>query len=159
MEVDALETLIDSRCEPSLANLLNANLVVQGAELVEFTEKRVELKERARVASPSAPERAASKRTVLSLEFIDDLVEVPGEGQDVGVLLLRELSINSESGIFRGDINFTSLLLSLGNDCSVRESAHVRLHKTLSRAHLALSHQGHVKSLIHVGHAIDGVVA
>ena len=119
VEVDALETLIDSRGEPSLANLLNANLVVQSTELMELTEKRVELEERARVASPSAPERAASKRTVLSLEFIDDLVEVPGEGQDVGVLLLRELSINSESGIFRGNINLASLLLSLGNDCSV----------------------------------------
>ena len=119
VEVDALETLVNCRCEPSLANLLNANLVVQGAELMELTEKRVELEERARVASPSAPERAASKRTVLSLEFIDDLVEVPGEGQDVGVLLLRELSINSESGIFRGNINLASLLLSLGNDCSV----------------------------------------
>ena len=59
MEVDALETLIDSRCEPSLANLLNADLVIQSAELMELTEKRVELVERAGVASPSAPERAA----------------------------------------------------------------------------------------------------
>ena len=56
---------------------------------------------------------------MLSLEFIDDLVEVPWEGQDVGVLLLRELSIDSESGIFRGDINLTTLFSRLANDCSV----------------------------------------
>ena len=34
------------------------------------------------------------------LEVVDNLVEVPGEGQHVGVLLLREFGVNAESRVF-----------------------------------------------------------
>jgi len=59
MEVDALETLIDGRSKPAFADFRNSVRIVQGAELVELTEERVELVESTRVAGECPPERAA----------------------------------------------------------------------------------------------------
>jgi len=43
------------------------------------------------------PERGRRERTVLALEVIDDLWEVPGEGQNICVLLLGEGHIDPYS--------------------------------------------------------------
>ena len=42
---------------------------------------------------------------MLSLELIDDLIEVPGEREHVGVFLLGELCVDSEPGVNRGQVH------------------------------------------------------
>lgn len=54
-----------------------------------------------------------------SLELFDDFVEVPGEGQDVGVLLLRELSVDAKSGILVLNINLGILFSILRHNCRI----------------------------------------
>ena len=112
MEVDAVETLIDGLGQFALADLLDANLVVQGARLVELSEQVVELGERARVFGIGRPV-ASRQRSMSALEVLNDLIEIPGEGQHVGVLLGRELSVNTESGVLVGHVELvvTCILL------------------------------------------------
>lgn len=94
MEVDSVETFVDSLAQLALTDLFDAFLVVKGTELVEFSEKSVEFSEGARVASVSRPE-PATQGPMLSLELFDDFVEVPRESQDVGVFLLRKFSVDT----------------------------------------------------------------
>ena len=53
-----------------------------------------------------------------SLELINDLVEVPREGEHIGMLLLRELNVSTESSVLVGNIDLVLLLL-LRNDRGV----------------------------------------
>lgn len=63
---------------------------------MELAEELVELEGRI-VEDELVPVVALGQGTVLALEVVDNLLEVPGEGQDIGVLLLGELSINAET--------------------------------------------------------------
>ena len=53
---------------------------------------------------------------MFSLELINDLIEVPREGEHIGMLLLRELNVDSKSGILISGVNLAFFLL-LRNDC------------------------------------------
>ena len=53
---------------------------------------------------------------MFSLELINDLIEVPREGENIGMLLLRELNVDSKSGILISRVNL-GLFLLLRNDC------------------------------------------
>ena len=94
VEVDTVETLVDSASQFAFTDHLNAFIVVARTTLVELTEKDVKFVEGARVSSVGAPE-ATGNRLVLSLELIDDFVEIPGESKHVGMLLLRELGVDA----------------------------------------------------------------
>ena len=45
------------------------------------------------------------------LELFNNFIKVPGESQNVRMLLLRELGVDAESGIHRGKVNLGVLLL------------------------------------------------
>ena len=53
---------------------------------------------------------------MFSLELINDLIKVPREGEHIGMLLLRELNVDSKSGILISRVNL-GLFLLLRNDC------------------------------------------
>lgn len=116
VEVDTVETLVDSSSQVALAQLVDAFGVVQSAHLVELTEKLVELSHGTRVLDEGRPE-AARLGTVPSLELVDDFVEVPWESEHVSMLLLRELSVDAKSCIFISDVDFALLILLGDNGC------------------------------------------
>ena len=147
MEVDTIETLIDSLGEFALANFLYSNGVVQSAELVELSEQVVELGECARVFGVGGPE-AAWHGSVPGLKLVNDLVEVPREGQHIGVLLLGEFCVHTESCILRGKVDLATTLLLLWNDRGVWEAAHAYLGESKVRAQLVPLERTHVKSLV-----------
>jgi len=128
VEVDAIETLVHSLSKPAFADLADTASVVKRAHLVELTEEDVEFTDGARVFGEGRPE--ASQRAVPALEIIDDLIEVPWEGQDVSVLLLAELCVDTKSGVFVSKVNIAFVLLR-HDSCGVRE---------LSRGNLGHSH-------------------
>jgi hypothetical protein len=99
VEVDTVETLVDCQAKLTFANFPNSFFVVQCAELMELPEQVVEVYKGARVVSVYAPEGIILQSLMLGLEIINDLVKVPREGQNVSMFLLRELSVNAESGI------------------------------------------------------------
>jgi len=116
VEVDTVETLVDSSSQVALAQLVDAFGVVQSAHLVELTEKLVELSHGTRVLDEGRPE-AARLGTVPSLELVDDFVEVPWESEHVSMLLLRELSVDAKSCVFISDVDFALLILLGDNGC------------------------------------------
>lgn len=96
MKVDALETFLDIGSELAFESVVEVFIVRQSTVLVELAEELVELEGRV-IEDELVPVVALGQGTVLALEVGDDFLEVPGEGQDVGVLLLRELSVNAEA--------------------------------------------------------------
>jgi len=116
MEVDTVETLVDSSCQVALAQLVDAFGVMQSAHLVELTEKLVKLSHGSRVLDEGRPE-ATRQGTVPSLELVDDFVEVPWESQHVSMLLLRELSVDAKSSVFISDVDLALLVLLGDNGC------------------------------------------
>lgn len=99
MEVDAIKTLIDGLGQLALADLLDSHFVVQGTKLVELSEQVVKLGDGARGLYVFAEVVFCFFIYVFSLEVIDDFVEVPGEGQHVGVLLSRKLGVDAQSRV------------------------------------------------------------
>ena len=95
MEVNAIKTFVDCLCKPALTHLLDADLVWEGTVLVKLSEQVVELDKGSRVLGVHGPEGGTRQRSVFSLELINDLIEVPWEGEYIDMLLLRELNIDS----------------------------------------------------------------
>ena len=120
MEVNAIKTFVDCLCKSAFTHLLDANLVREGTVLVKLSEQGVELFKGSRVLGIHGPERGARHWSVSSLELINYLIEVPREGKHICMLLLRELNIDSESGIFVSGINLVLILL-LRNNRGIRE--------------------------------------
>ena len=109
VEVDAIETLVHSLGQPAFADLADTTSVVKRAHLVELTEEDVEFADGTGVFGEGRPE--ARHRAVPALEVVDDLIEVPREGQDVSVLLLAELCVDAKSGVFVAKVNIAFILL------------------------------------------------
>jgi hypothetical protein len=97
VEVDTFNALVDSASKAGLTDFLNADIVRDGAVLMELAEKNVEINNRARVLHVPGPPGVVSHGAVSCLERVDDLREVPGEGEHVGVLLLVKLLVNAET--------------------------------------------------------------
>ena len=140
--MDAVETLVDSLCKAALADFLHAAGIMLGAHLVELTEQVVEFVDGARVVDECGP--VAGHGTVATLELVDDLVEIPREGQDVSVFLLRELNIDAKPGVFVAGINLVAGAILRHDSRSVREAS----EGEGCQGHLALSSGHHEQSLL-----------
>ena len=138
VEVDTIETLVDSGSQSAFAHFVDSSCVVQGTHLVELTVQLIELPDRTRVTHKHVPE-TARLRSVASLEFVDNLVEVPRECQHVCMFLLGELGVDTKSFVLVSDIDL-GLLVILGDYCSVGEftSSDLGHHNLL---HFGSSHE------------------
>jgi hypothetical protein len=86
MELDALDAFLDVGSKLSLEDAVQVVVVRQSAVLMELSEQLIELKSGV-VEDPLVPVAVGGKTSVLLLEAIDDLLEVPGEGKHVGMFL------------------------------------------------------------------------
>jgi len=116
VEVDSIKALIDCLSESSFADVLYTLRTMLGAHLVELSEQIVELTDRTRVTNKFNPIVAFSHRPVPALEFVNNFIEVPWESQDIGMLLLRKLYIDSKPGIFVSHFDFTAFFMLLRHD-------------------------------------------
>ena len=80
-----------------LAYIIKALLVMDGAGLVELSEKDIEVNDRSGVNHEIVPVGALAHDLVFCLELLDDLWEVPWESKNISVLLLAEDEIGSHS--------------------------------------------------------------
>ena len=81
---------------------------------MELSEKHVKVVDRSSVDHEFVPVAAGGESWVFSLYLGDDLLEVPGEGEDVTMLLLAELEVSSHSLVEVDD--FVGFLLTGGSD-------------------------------------------
>jgi len=110
VEMDAADALIDVLAEFALADVADESVVGECAGLVEFAEELVDL-EGCVVGDELVPEAASLHLTGLSFIIIDDLLEIPGEGQHVCMLLLIEHHVHSELLVFLLQLHCAILLL------------------------------------------------
>lgn len=113
VEVNAIETLVDGVGKTTLARSLDSFLIVKRAALVENSEQIVELDDCAGVLHKQRP---VACQTVL-FKFINNLWEVPREGEHVGMLLLRELSVDPDASVDRLNAFTSGLLLLESSVC------------------------------------------
>lgn len=109
VEVDTVQALIDGLGEPTFADFADALGIMKRTHLVELTEEFVELADGTGVTHKGGP--VAGLRLVSALELVDDFVEVPWEGEHIGMFLLAELGVDTESGVFVAHVNFVTRLL------------------------------------------------
>lgn len=95
--MDAVETLSDITGQFWLADIIKACLVVDGASLMEFSEKNVKVNNGSAVDHELVPVSASWHHFVIGLELRDDLLEVPWEGEHVSMLLLTKNEVSSNS--------------------------------------------------------------
>ena len=93
VEVDPPHTLLNVLCELALAYLVDPLIVRKGACLMELAEKLVYL-ECAIVEHELVPEGALLDGAHL-LIVADDLLEIPGESENIGMLLLIESHVDT----------------------------------------------------------------
>ena len=99
MEVDYVKTLIHCVGEFALTSVLNAFLVIQSAALVENSEEVVHLNYCSWVVDEDRPVRVDAHGFMLGFKLLDNLREVPREGKYVGMFLLWELTVSTNSGV------------------------------------------------------------
>jgi len=80
MEMDALNTLVDSVSETTLANFFNTLEVGESTKLMEFSEQVVKVNHSTRIVSKSVPEAAHRARSVQILIVTNNFRIVPWEG-------------------------------------------------------------------------------
>lgn len=95
VEVDSLDTLLHIFRQLALADSLESHEVGDGAELVELSEQNVDFIQSIRVIQETIPVGSVWKHSAIIFEVSNDFREVPGEGEDIGVLLLTEDHIDS----------------------------------------------------------------
>ena len=88
VELHSLNALVDVVGKPGLAYFVEANIVTESDVLVELTVEVVDIAQVGRVVDELGPVVGLGEGSVLTLVLVDDLREVPGEGQHVGMLLL-----------------------------------------------------------------------
>lgn len=88
MEVDSLETVGSIASQLTLAHLIEPSVVWDSAGLMELSEEVIEGNDGSSVGHELVPVGGLAHNFVISFELIDDLLEVPGEGEDVSVLVL-----------------------------------------------------------------------
>jgi len=109
MEVNSADTLFDVLRELALTDLIEPLVIGKGGSLMEFTEEFVHL-EGAVVEDEFVPEGTLLDGAHL-LVVIDDLLEIPGEGKNIGMLLLIECHVNTD--LLVSLINVNSILFRL----------------------------------------------
>ena len=97
VEVNTLYALVYGLCKSSLTNFANSYRVWHRTKLMEFSEEVVKVYYSSWVLNESRPVWPARKSSVLTLEFVDDLREIPWESKYISMLLLIELCIDTES--------------------------------------------------------------
>ena len=99
MEMNSFQRIADITCKFWLADLIKTGLVWNGAGLMEFSEKSIEINNRPSVGHKLMPVWALSHNLVISLEFCNDFFKIPRESKDITMLLLTESNVSSDIGI------------------------------------------------------------
>jgi hypothetical protein len=99
-------------CEFTFTACFDAFLVIQRTTLMEDAEEVVELHESPRVLNKEGP---VATRFSLAFEFINNLREVPWEGEHVCMFLLGKNLVDTDTRV----LGFDTVVLSLGllHDC------------------------------------------
>ena len=122
MEVNTAHTLLNVLRELAFTDLVEPLVVREGASLVELTEKLIYFKGGV-VEHKLVPESALLNGAYL-LVITDDLLEIPGEGENISMLLLIESHVDTDLSVYIIDINcvlFLLLNLDFGGVESARE--------------------------------------
>ena len=102
--MDSLERIIHRQSQSAFTNFVNAVAVVQSTTLMELSEQVVKGDLTARVSEEHIPKGVYFDLRVRKLVY--DVVSRPRERQHVTMCLLRKLRINSQTSIFRRNVNF-----------------------------------------------------
>lgn len=119
MEMNPLETGFNVFSQLAFTDEVDSLVVWDGTILMELSEEIIEFYLSISVVDKFMPEVALREASILRFEIVDDLREVPREGEQVGMLLLRELHINTDS--LPGLLKLQFLVFWLLLDFNLRE--------------------------------------
>lgn len=127
MEVNALKGVTDVGSKFGLANLVEAFKVWNGTGLMELPKKIIKGNHRSSIDHKFVPVRAFAHNFVLCLLLLDDLLEIPWEGEDITVFALAENEICTDFAVVLLKTGlFLSFRLSGLNGTSAEKSDAVR---------------------------------
>lgn len=126
--MNSANTLLNILCELAFADLVQPLVIRKGSGLMEFTEKFIHL-ERGVVENKLVPESTLLNGAD-TLIITNDLLEIPGEGKDISMLLLIESHVNTELLISLIKINSILLLLLDFNFGSVESARNIMALKS-----------------------------
>ena len=131
MEMDTLQWLIYCLSKSWFTYKFNALLIETSTWLIELSKKVREFPKAFWVLSIGTPE-ATIDWFVGSFILVDDFIEVPWEGEHIGMLLGAKLSINSQSFILISQVDITLLLLrthhSIWEECPLLHTKNHSVH-------------------------------
>jgi len=99
VEVDSIKTLVHCVREFTLTGMLNPNLVIQSAALVENTNEVVHLDYCSWVLNECWPIRINAHSSMLGFKLLNNFREVPRESKYVCMFLLWEQTVSTNSGV------------------------------------------------------------
>ena len=97
MEMNPLNTLINSVCKTPLTDLLNTNAIRKCTELVELAEQVVEVDHGSWIICKSVPEAAYLGWSGGIFVVTNDFGVIPREWKNVSMLLFRESHIDTKT--------------------------------------------------------------
>lgn len=145
MELNSPDAFLDIVGKFWLTDGLKAFIVRDCRCLVELSEQNVEINHGARVYHEFVPVSVSAHWFAALLELADDLLEVPGEGENVSMFVFVEGDIGSHHFLMFSDGSFLWLAIFLSDySCIGEVSSHHRHHSWVmetscdSRKHVGL---------------------